>query len=193
VNIGDGAVRLSKRVFEQWRSFEVFETDIGRFCSTIAARTGLKSSINAEALRKAHLDWCADHDEWLTSHKMPTGTLELSHYKQAGILLWALSANQFVLFENSPAPDPWKEVYGRLDFADDLTIRKLSDGQNHFAAWTLCHNIVVWFEEARTDRRTEFVARVTDDFETDVVSLLVSGLHTSDSLYLVLKALFFRE
>lgn len=194
MNIGAGAIGpLSNKVFLKWSSFEAFETDVSRFCQTLGARSALVAEIDSASLRDAHEEWMNECQFWLNSHKMPDGSRELSHYKNAGILLRALSDHDFASFSPRGDNESWNAIYGTVDSASDEVKRRLSDGQHHYAAWILCHNIVTWFEENRTDRRTKFTSRITMDFEYDVVSLLVSGLHTSDSLYLVLKALFFRE
>ncbi|MEL6414675.1 MAG: hypothetical protein AAFQ15_07025 [Pseudomonadota bacterium] len=142
---------------------------------------------------KAHREWQLLRTEWLTYGTMPTGTTALSHFKVFGILLYCLSECPFVAFDKSNDPDPWLEVYGDLKSADDMTLRMVFDGQHYYVAWLLCHNAIEEFEKHRVDKRTSYQSRVTIDFELDIVSHLMSGLHTPSGLYMVMKALFFRE
>lgn len=194
MNISEGAIgNLSGDVEGKLRNFETFETIVKRFCQTMASRTGLSAVSHPVELLKAHSSWIKVCDDWLTSGRMPTGTTELSHFKTFGILLYCLAESPFVTFHETDTPDPWKQFYGKLDFADDDQVRRFIDGQHYYAAWLICYGIVEAYEMNRTDRRTAFKTRITKDYELDVVSHLIGGAYSPDSLYILMKTLFFRE
>jgi hypothetical protein len=194
MRISDGAIgTLGPDPEKTLGDFKVFESVVSRFTKTMAARTGLDRVINPMEMRKAHTLWSQNCTRWLVSGCMPVGTTELSHFKTFGLLLDALSSHAFVTFSHSPNPHVLAEIYGELTVGDESQTQLFMDGQHHYVSWIFCYEIVEAYERARTDRRTKYVSRITEDFELDMVSFLIAGNHSADSLYIIMKALFFRE
>lgn len=194
MRIGDGAAGGRFEDIEaEFLDFSRFEQVVGRFCKTIGARCGLSGLVDPVELLKAHNIWRSECSRWLTSGVMPSSSVELSHFKSFGILLYSLAECPFVTYQSGPSVDPWEDVYGSLRIADEQQIQRVKDGQHYYLAWLFCYEIVEAYERDRTDRRTKYISRITEDFELDMVSHLISGKYTPDSLYMVLKALFFRE
>ena len=192
MDTADGAIgRISAKIFEDWNEFEAFERDVQRFCWTLAARAGLAANVDSDLLSAIHLDWIRECSHWCESTKMPDGTIELSHHKTLAILLRSMTEKEFVKFSDSA--QNLDDVYGSLDINGPLKKAVMLDGQHYYLAWVFIHQIAVWFEQNRDDRQTKFESRITEEFETDLVSMLISGSHTSDSLYIVLLALFLRD
>ncbi len=132
---------------------------------------------------------------------LPGTTHELSHLKKAAILLAklcefgcivvsgnghrtagparrALSADQLL-----PAPTRLKPT----------EIRKFKDGGCAYIGWLIAYNICEFFERHRDDKIDKFQSRVTEEFETDMVSGLLSAKVSAQGIHLVLKALFIRD
>jgi len=191
----EGATRnISAKIFVQWKSFEVFETDFERFCQILAARAGLSFEVNSNALRSVHSDWIQECEHWVSCGKMPEDTNELSHFKTVAILLRHLCQNPFVTYNESQLNEAWREFYGEIKTVSESVQKKILHGQHQYIGWLMMHNLLCGIEQHREDKKTQFVSRITDDFETDFTSFLISGLYTtSDALYMVIKALFLRD
>lgn len=72
-------------------------------------------------------------------------------------------------------------------------IRKFRDGGCHFVSWLILYHVCEFFEKLRNDRLDLYESRVTEDFEIDMVSGLLSGKISAQATHLILKALFLRD
>jgi hypothetical protein len=55
------------------------------------------------------------------------------------------------------------------------------------------YHLCEFFEIKRTDRIDTYESRITEDFEIDVVSGLLSAKVSAQALHLIVKALFLRD
>ncbi len=201
-----GTFLLTPAIFERWRDYESFRNDIHSCCAILEQRTGLSIDVPKlskdvpDALFAAHAAWQQEMAMWLRD-LLPGTTHELSHLKKAAILLAklcefgcivvsgnghrtagparrALSADQLL-----PAPTRLKPT----------EIRKFKDGGCAYIGWLIAYNICEFFERHRDDKIDKFQSRVTEEFETDMVSGLLSAKVSAQGIHLVLKALFIRD
>lgn len=195
-----GAFGLTRYVFDRWRTFENFKTDIDDICHILGMRTGLRFEIDPARLLTTHVIWARSCDEWLTN-LLPETTTVLSHLKQAAILLDKFCENTPISVHEdasvrATAVDNPQDGAGSTELPDALPpreIQKFFDGGSHYLGWLLAYHVCEFFESGREDRLDEYVARITDEFELDMVSCLMSGKSSSHSLHMVLKALFLRD
>jgi len=196
-----GTLGLSRHIFDRWGEFKNLSDDLCECCEILKIRTGLDFAVSAERLTAVHTAWKRDCDLWL-QHLLPTGTTELSHLKKAAILLAKIC--EFVPIEvsgtgyqdkgvrpqNIQDCDPWPELPNKQSKEQ---IRKFKDGGCHYVGWLILYHVCAFFEKHRPDRTDPFDARITEDFETDMVSGLLSRQVSAQSLHLIFKALFLRD
>lgn len=80
-----------------------------------------------------------------------------------------------------------------LPLLPENQIRKFKDGGCHYVCWVLMYEVCQWFEQNRGDRNEAFQSRITQQFEQDMVSALLSGRISSQAIHLIFKALFLRD
>jgi hypothetical protein len=197
-----GTIGLTRSIFNRWGEFRYLSEDLTECCAILKIRTGLEFVIDPELLRATHTKWQQDCESWL-DHLLPEGTVELSHLKKAAILLEGMC--EFVPIkvsgegyqDASPEPLPSiQDTEARPQLPTVLgrdQIRKFKDGGCHFVAWLILYHVCEFFERHRDDRLDAYEPRITEDFETDAVSGLLSGKVSAQSLHLIFKALFLRD
>lgn len=140
-------------------------------------------------------------DLWL-SHLLPSKTKELSHLKKAAILLAKLYEFGVITVSGTgnrtrrarPKGIQDQElVPSKPDRLPKEEIKKFKDGGCHYVAWLIVYHICEFFERRRTDRLDPYESRVTEEFEIDMVSGLMSAKVSAQSIHLILKALFLRD
>ncbi|MGY3104215.1 hypothetical protein ACVWW7_000842 [Bradyrhizobium sp. LM6.9] len=174
---------------------------------SLSKRTGLSISIPAlskevpDALFAAHAAWQQEMALWLRD-LLPGTTEELSHLKKSAILLAKLCEfGCIVVSGNGHRNDgPGRRS---LSSGDHLVppptrlkakeIRKFKDGGCAYIGWLICYHLCEFFERHRDDKTDPFESRVTEEFEVDMVSGLLSAKVSAQSVHLVLKALFIRD
>jgi hypothetical protein len=196
-----GTIGLSRAIFDRWGDLKHFSADLHECCAILKTRSGLDYAISAELLRAAHTKWQQDCASWL-SDLLPDGTKELSHLKKAAILLEGMC--EFVPItvsgdgygDERPRPRSIQDAEARPRLPTRLPrsqIQKFKDGACHFVSWLILYHVCEFFERHRADRIDPYEPRITEEFETDMVSGLLSGQVSAQSIHLVLKALFLRD
>jgi hypothetical protein len=198
----DGTIGLTREIFERWSNYEKFHTDLTECCAILGIRSGLNFRIAPDRLRAAHDHWLKEQEVW-KSYLLPVGTKEISHLKKAALLAIVLCENVAIVVtgkghgEESDAPEEnfqdgleRSRPPIRLELED---VRKFKDGGTHYVAWLLTYAVCEFFERHRDDKKEAFEDRITEEFEMDVVSGLLSGKISPQALHLILKALFLRD
>jgi hypothetical protein len=201
-----GTFLLTPAIFDRWKAYESFRSDIHACCAILEQRTGLSISVPAvsndvpDALFAAHAAWQQEMALWLRD-LLPGTTHELSHLKKAAILLAKLCEFGCIVVSGTghrnsgPArralsSDPLLPVPTRLK---QTQIRKFKDGGCPYIGWLIAYHICEFFERHRDDKTDAFESRVTEEFETDMVSGLLSAKVSAQGIHLILKALFIRD
>jgi hypothetical protein len=182
-----------EEVLEDFNTFKKYVTFI---CRSLAADVKIVACINDEQLRTAHKDWLEGRRDWLESHIVPDGMIELNHFKSFAILLCTMSFYKFVVFRKFTLDDTDQANLDHYKTYHDLDADKLSnllDGQEAFATWTFCFNCIEAYEKGRADKTTDYVSRLTSNFEHEIVSHLLSGKQSPEALYLTMYGLFTRD
>ena len=201
-----GTFLLSSTIFDRWRDYESFRSDIHSCCSILETRTGLAISVPAlskdvpDALFAAHAAWQQEMALWLRD-LLPGTTHELSHLKKAAILLAKLCEFGCIVVTGNGhhAAGPARRSRSSDQLLPEPTrlkpaqIRKFKDGGCAYIGWLIAYHICEFFERHRTDKMDVYQSRVTDEFETDMVSGLLSAKLSAQAIHLVLKALFIRD
>jgi hypothetical protein len=194
-----GAIVVDRSIFDRWSDFKSFHDDLTECCDILASRSGLVFEVSESSLLAAHTAWRQDYGLWL-DNLLPTGTKELSHLKKAALLLSKMC--EFVPIsvsgeghskppENNPQDGfEHQEVPNQFSPSE---IRKFRDGGCHFVSWLIMYHLCEFFEIKRTDRIDTYESRITEDFEIDVVSGLLSAKVSAQALHLIVKALFLRD
>lgn len=195
-----GAFGLTRHVFDKWRDFDSFRSDIEDICHILGMRTGLRFKIDQDRLFTTHAMWVRTCDEWL-ANLLPETTVVLSHLKRAAILLDKICENTPITVLDDPSirhegidnPQDGAEPAPLPHALPSREVKKFYDGGSHYLGWLLAYHVCEFFEAAREDRIDPYEAKITDEFEVDMVSCLISGKASSHSLHMVLKALFLRD
>ncbi|HXO67861.1 MAG TPA: hypothetical protein VN838_02760 [Bradyrhizobium sp.] len=194
-----GTIVVTPTIFDRWSDFKPFHGDITECCEILASRSGLVFEISEPSLLAAHTAWRQDYFLWL-ENLLPSGTRELSHLKKAALLLAKMC--EFVPISvsgNGYGESPPINPQDGLEFPtapnqfSASEIRKFRDGGCHFVSWLIIYHVCEFFEIKRTDRIDPYESRITEDFEIDMVSGLLSAKVSAQALHLVLKALFLRD
>lgn len=194
-----GTFVVDAAVFERWAKFDIFLRDIEDVCAILQYRTNHACSLDKHRLELAHSRFVAHSAAWL-EYLLPAGTSQLSHLKSAAIFIESMT-------EISPIEvgDPLKPIPAHSYQDGGVTqmlaperleareLKKFTDGQTHMIAWLIGYHICEFFESKRTDRIDPYASRTTDEFETDLVSGLLSGRVSAQAMHLILKALFLRD
>lgn len=196
-----GTLGLSRSIFDRWGELRHFAADLHECCEILTTRSGLKFAVSSELLRATHTKWQQDCNLWL-DHLLPETTSELSHLKKAAILLACLC--EFVPItvsgegygDEKPPLRSLQDAEARPRLPTRLPrsqVQKFKDGGCHYVSWLILYHVCEFFEKYRADRLDPYEPRITEDFETDVVSGLLSGQVSAQSLHLIFKALFLRD
>lgn len=193
-----GCFGLTAIVFEQWKDKDLFRKDLEDACHILGLRTGLVFEIDETRFINTHTTWVRTCDEWL-KHLLP-GSSTISHLKKAAILLDRMCEFLPISVKEGPAaekvqpPGPQDAAgYPSIPQLPAGEIRKFKDGGCHYFAWLLAYHVCEYFERHRTDRMDTYESRITDDFEGDMVSSLLSGKVSAQGLHMTLEALFLRD
>jgi hypothetical protein len=196
-----GTFALSDKIFDRWEDPELFYADLEECCVILGIRTGLQFAVSSEKAHATISAWKLDRTRWV-AHLLPIGTADLSHLKKASLLIEKLCAFTPVTVSGRPAgnepkvegnyqdSDPWPDLPNRLSKKD---AQKFLDGGCHYVAWLILYHVCEFYERHRTDRIDDFVPRITEEFELDVVSGLLSAKVSAQAMHLILKALFLRD
>jgi len=194
-----GTFTVDAHIFERWGAYENFLNDIKEICAILQYRTNHRFELDQRRLEVAHERIKAHESAWL-EHLLPEGTTHLSHLKLVSIYVEALAElGPIAVCEAMPTlPSGSYQDGGPGHYAPPKPIearelRKFTDGQTHMVAWLIGYHICEFFEANRIDRIDPYVSRTTDEFETDLVSGLLSGRVSAQALHLILKALFLRD
>lgn len=195
-----GTVPLSKSIFDDWSTYAKFAEDLRECCAIVSIRSGLKISVADVQLQTVHKLWLHEQSSWL-HNLLPAGTTELSHIKKAAILLSKFCEIVPIDVSGSGHVGGTSTISNIQDgglgelphVLPEGHIKKFKDGGCHYVAWLLLHEVCQFFERYRTDRSDPFISRITEEFELDMVSALISGRMSSQSIHLVFKALFLRD
>lgn len=202
-----GTFLLTPTIFDRWKVYENFRSDIHSCCAILEQRTGLSIDVPLvsedvpDALFAAHAAWQQEMALWLRD-LLPGTTQELSHLKKASILLAKLC--EFGCIVVSGTGHRANSGPGRRKLSDDQLlpaptrlkvseIRKFKDGGCAYIGWLITYHVCEFFERHREDKVDDFVSRVTEEFETDMVSGLLSAKVSAQGIHLILKALFIRD
>jgi hypothetical protein len=168
-------------------------------CEILEIRSGLKITVSKAELTAAHTHWKQDCALWL-EHLLPKGTKRLSHLKRSAVLLHRLCELAPISVgsgkpkaETPPSiqdGDPQPPLPNQLEAQQ---IQKFKDGGCHYIAWLICYHLCEFFERHRSDRIDKFEARITEEFEFDMVSGLLSAKLSAQAIHIILKALFLRD
>lgn len=189
----DALPLMNADILEQWIDDpSLFIRNFERFAAVVCIRSDCSFEINQDELKRIHTDWKDECQHWRASGKMPDNTYDLNHTKMCGILLRSFCAADYICIDKRE-PNPCFTGFGGSRAPDENLAARLCDGKGTFVAWLFVHYVMVWFEQNRSDRIEAFEARLSPDFELELVSLLLSGLHSSDALYVLLLALFLRD
>lgn len=194
-----GTIVVTPSIFDRWGDYKHFHADVTDCCEILASRSGLKFEITDDSLVAAHTAWRHEYALWL-DNLLPAGTRELSHLKKAALLLAKLC--EFVPISVSgdgygatPSGNP-QDGIEFVEAPNQFTpaeIRKFRDGGCHFVGWLVIYHLCEFFEIKRGDRMDEYESRITEDFEIDMVSGLLSAKVSAQAIHLILKALFLRD
>jgi hypothetical protein len=194
-----GTIVVTPKIFDRWSDFKSFHNDMTECCEILASRSGLTFDLSEPSLLAAHTAWRQDYALWL-ENLLPSGTKELSHLKKAALLLAKMC--EFVPISvsgNGYGPSPPINPQDGIEFPlapnqfSAFEITKFRDGGCHFVSWLIMYHVCEFFEAKRTDRIDLYESRITEDFEIDVVSGLLSAKVSAQALHLILKALFLRD
>lgn len=197
----DGTISLSREIFDNWDDLDHLSSDLKECCEILGIRTGLQFDVSQEQLTAVHTAWKDERAQWL-SRLLPEGTKDLSHLKKMAILLSkicefppiTISGDGYTtdqqVQESIQDGNPRPPLPNRLSRHE---IRKFKDGGCYYIGWLLTYHVCEFFEVKRTDRADPFEARITEDFEIDMISGLLSAKISAQSIHLILKALFLRD
>jgi hypothetical protein len=194
-----GTFVVDRSIFDRWSDFKSFHDEITECCEILASRSGLAFEISEPSLLAAHTAWRQDYMLWL-DNLLPSGTKELSHLKKAALLLakmcefvpLSVGGSGYGAAPSINPQDGLEHPEAPNQFSPD-EIRKFRDGGCHFVSWLIVYHVCEFFEIKRTDRIDEYESRITQDFEIDMVSGLLSAKVSAQSIHLILKALFLRD
>jgi hypothetical protein len=196
-----GTFVVTRSIFDKWSDYEKLRADIHECCIILGLRTGLNFELSEQQLSAAHIGWCQDMALWLRD-LLPKGSKELSHLKKASILLAKLCEFGCIIVSGQGFSDAESE-HRSLEATNDLLprpirlpekeIRKFRDGGGVYVGWLITYHVCEFFERKRSDKSDPFVSRITEEFEIDMVSGLLSAKVSAQSIHLVLKALFLRD
>jgi len=194
-----GTFVVNAGIFERWKVYDNFLTDLSDLCGILQYRTNHVFTLDQAALANVHAKMVADEAAWL-EHLLPEDTERLSHLKLAAIFIDAMTKFCPIKVGDGLPPsgvgsyqDGGSEQFDPPAQMPAHERRKFVDGETHMVAWLIGYHICQWFEINRTDRIDPYVSRTTDEFEIDLVSGLFSGKVSAQAMHLVLKALFLRD
>lgn len=194
-----GAFSVDAQIFSRWEDSGNFLVDFRDIVEILSSRSGLKIGFDEAALRVVHDRWLKIAEAWV-AELLPESSKHLSHLKMMAILLELIC--QITPFKVEGAPEqPENHSYqdaghsladipNRMNPAD---VTRIIDGQSQYIGWQICYHVCKHFEVYRTDKSDPFVDRITERFEMDVVSALLSGRVSAQAAHLILKALFLRD
>jgi hypothetical protein len=197
-----GTFIVTRSIFEKWSDYERMRADIHECCVILSVRTGLRFDLSEHELAAAHTGWGQEIALWLRD-LLPEGTKELSHLKKAAILLAKLCEFGCITVSGEGFSDAEPEHPRSLQSSNDLLprptrlpekeIRKFRDGGGAYVGWLIIYHVCEFFERRRGDKSDPYVSRITEEFEIDMVSGLLSAKISAQSIHLILKALFLRD
>jgi hypothetical protein len=196
-----GTFALTPDIFDRWSDIARLSEDLCECCAILEIRSGLRFQVSDEQLTVVHTAWKQDCALWL-ENLLPQGSKDLSHLKKAAVLLSKMCEFVPITVEGEGHKDqqlppatiqdgePWPELPNTLP---EKQIRKFKDGGCHFVAWLILYHVCEFFERNRTDQLDPFESRITEEFERDMVSALLSAKLSAQSIHMILKALFLRD
>jgi hypothetical protein len=194
-----GTFRLNRRVFDRWAELANLRADLHECSVVLSHRSGLKFDLSEAQLAAAHTAWKQDMGLWL-AHLLPAKTKELNHLKTIAILLAKLCEFGVISVSGPGAPKPKRsqtvaehELIPKPTPLPAPEVKKFKDGGCHYVAWLIAYHVCEFFEERRTDRIDAYESRLTEEFEMDMVSALMSAKVSAQSISLILSALFLRD
>lgn len=197
-----GTFRISRLVFDRWAEFANLRDDLKECCVILSLRTGLSFDLSESKLSAAHTAWQQDMGLWL-NNLLPAKTKELSHIKKASILLAKLYEFGVVTVSDTGIPLKRKKRPKSLQHQELIPstpnplskkdVKKFNDGGCHYVAWLVAYHVCEFFEQRRSDRIDKYESRLTEEFEIDMVSGLLSAKLSAQGIHLILKALFLRD
>jgi hypothetical protein len=191
-------LRISGAIFDRWREYDNLRQDLNDCCAILSLRSGYNFEVAEAQLKAAHTTWTQQVELWLVN-LLPESTKELSHLKKAALLLANLIEFGCIIVSGPTKPlrkrrdNRDQDLLPPLSALSERDTRKLTDGGCHYIAWILIYHVCEFFERRRPDRTDKYVSRITEDFELDMVSGLLSAKVSAQSIHLILKALFVRD
>jgi hypothetical protein len=195
-----GSFPLTGRIFERWSDSKSFSDDFEQMAEILSLRSGLDVSIDSDRLTVVHELWISSCDAWLQL-LLPHTTKRLSHLKMSAILLeklcelspitvtGSIETTQFDINIQDAGHSP-DDLPNQMSRHDKIRLR---DGGTHYVGWLISYHICRHFEAERIDRIDVFCERITEEFESDTVSALLSGRVSAQAIHIIFKALFLRD
>jgi len=187
-------LELTPQCLDEWTaSYDALFRALMQYAQPLTKACGYSFEYDSHALRAAHADWVSDCQSWHSTRLMPDSN-GLSHLKMLALLIHHLAQAPWVsnLFEFDIEGTREYEFNGPEEIR--LEVRKdINAGRGAYLGYQFCIFVINFFERWRIDKQQEFVFRMTDDMEHNLLVYILSDSRDPIAIYLILKALYIRD
>lgn len=179
---------------EKWlEDAETFSYEFMRYSMINYRAAGMDVTFDRPAVEAAHAEWQATVSHW-QNHLFRRDTESLSYIKIFAILLWCLSKQSYIQQIRTYSAGARRSEY---EFNGDEKLREalvedFLGAPEVICAIDFCMAVIGAYEEARTDRLTPYVWRLTKSFRHDLIVVLTGGEINPQHVYVMLEANFAR-